>query len=274
MAPRIDPERLHVATPLAVARENLGVELEEVLAELDRHERVEVRAAAIQAVCTIHRRLGIAAVLAEERNRVLLDHLARSGQAYLELLGRVDWRALVDRWDLCASHAAPFLDALAAGDLVRVRAIALLSAPSRSPEDEDEEDYAYMRLLMTLASSDAPPDAETLAAYRAAAEADADAPRAKVVEAILAGDREAFDDALRALAASRADEMDEERRNPSADPVFLLTEAHVFVEGIALARLGALRGVTPIGRIPLIPQPAWRLEPTSFPAAGAWRSAD
>lgn len=272
MAPPIDPERLPVATPLDVARENLEYDLPGVLAELERHRRVEVRARAIQIVCTMHRQLGIIAVLTEARHQVLLDHLARSGQAYLDLLGRVDWPELVDRWDLCASHASPFLDALAAGDLARVRAIAAKAAPARSPDDEDEEDHGYMKVLMALASSDAPPDPALLDAYRAAA--DEDAPRLKVVEAILSRDREAWDDALRALAVQRKEELDAERKNPSADPVFLLTEAHVFVEGIALARLGALRGVTPFGRVPLIPQSAWRLEPTSFPAEGAWRRAD
>ncbi len=262
-------------TDLDIVRENTAHEAGQLLAALRDAKRVEVKALAIDALCTLYRRLGICQLLQQGDAQGYLRALHASGHAYASLLSLVRWEALVDRYYLCTSRAHGFFDALAAADFTTAVEIAARSTPDFTPGQEDEDDFGWMRTVMALlGSGDSPaPDAGRWL-ERLEKAAGAEDPRVSVGRALLLGPTgaEAFEEAMAALVQRRREEISRERKSPSAEPEMLATEAHVYVDGAALCRLARLRGLSVRRRLPLIPEATWTQTLAVFPSPSAWQA--
>lgn len=261
------------APSLSVVRENLESRLEELRAQAFSAKRVEVQAAAIQHVCDHLRRLGLCALLGQADLGGYVAGLHASAQAYLFVLRRVAWDDLVDGYYLCASRARPFFDAAAIEDWDTARAIARASAPRRWDEDESADDFGWARFLMACAEDgDAARDAEArLLAQLAQDAVDGDV-RVELAHALHARSEDDFEPALARYLDTRETEARAEGASSAADPEWKATERAVFVEGLALVRLAARRGLALSSQYRGLPPLA--LEPVrgGFPPAEAWRT--
>ena len=255
---------------------NIRFTLGRLLEQLQTPQRIESEAMLFQDLCTQYRRLAICSVLLEADVESFFASLFKSAQAYLSLLRRVDGNTVVDRYHLCASRAWPFFDALAANDFDTARRMVPLCASTWAREDEYEDDFLYMKFLFDMLRTGAKSEQAIATVERFQAMAQAQAPaRLGLCEALLAGNERKLETAWADLLHERSQELARERGNPSADPEMLRTEAHVFIEGVALLRLAASLGMrvqhlTAPGipewllASPLRPRPAaldWRLPP-------------
>jgi hypothetical protein len=263
-----------VELDLELVRDNAAFEAREVLGAFDAARRIEVRAAAVDSLGILYRRIAICHLLADADTQEFLRWLHASGRALAALLTNVRWADVVDRYYLCASRPRGFFDALAAGDLATAAEIGRLAPRELADGDEDEDDFAWARAMMAAVGDgrSASPDAAEWS-ERLAAAAGADDPRVAVCRALLAGPRsgDAFERGMAALVARRSEEIDALRGSPSAAPAELATEGHVHVEGVAACRLARIRGVPVGGPHPLVPGAAWAHDLASAPPPDGWR---
>jgi hypothetical protein len=264
---------LAIAPDYPLIRSNLEFELGELSKFLAAAKPVETEGAAYRAVGKLLRRLGICHLLGEADGATLADRLAASGRAYLAFLPRVRWTELKKPYELCASRADPFFDALAAGDVAGAVGIGRLSAPAWFDGDEYEEDFAYVRALMgILGDGKVPsPDLEQHLATLHRAAAESDEHRVALCDALHSGSQDALDDAFAAHAGARKAAVAEERKNPVVEPSWLATEAYVDVEALALIRLAILRGLRPPADLRFAPRAARMATLARVPEPGAWR---
>lgn len=264
-----------MATPpdYPLIRSNLEFELGELSKFLAGAKPVEAEGAAYRAVGKQLRRLGLCHLLEEADGATLADRLAASGRAYLAFLPRVRWTELKKPYELCASRADPFFDALAAGDVAGAAEIGRLSAPSWFDGDEYEEDFAYVRALMALlGDGKAPsPDVEQHLATLHRAAAESDEQKVALCDALHARSQDDLDEALAAHARARQAAVAEERKNPVVEPSWLATEAYVDVEALALIRLATLLGLHAPTELRFAPRAARIATLARVPEPGAWR---
>ena len=72
----------------------------------------------------------------------------------------------------------------------------------------------------------------------------------------MTGDANAFNAALNGIIEQRCKTLEAERKSGLFDPYFHQTEAHIFVEGIALVRLARWRGLRTLRAYRTLPEPA------------------
>lgn len=262
-----------MATDFPLLRSNLGFELGELSKFLAAAKPVETEGAAIRAVGKLLRRLGICHLLEEADGASMADRFAASGRAYLAFLPRVRWGELKKPYELCASRADPFFDALAAGDVAGAAEIGRLAAPSWFDGEEYEEDFAWVRSLMALLGDGKSPSAdlvrhlETL--HRAAAESDEH--KVAMCDALHSRSQDDLDEAFAAHARARQEAVREERKNPVVEPSWLATEAYVDIEALALVRLATVRGLRPPAELRFAPRAARNARLAAIPDPTAWR---
>ncbi|MFY0523313.1 hypothetical protein ACN28I_09065 [Archangium gephyra] len=253
---------------------NIRFTLGRLLEQLRAPPRIETEAALMQKLCTQYRRLAICSVLLEADIEPFFSCLSKSAQAYLSILQRIDWSIVIDRYYLCTSRALPFFDAIAADDFDTARSMVPVCASTWAREDEYEDDFLYVKFLMDVLRVGVKSEQAIATFSRFQAISGAQAPaRFRLCEALLAGDERKFEMAWAGLLLERSQELARERANPGADPEMLRTEAHVFIEGVALLRLAASLGM----RIQnLYPQsiPEWLLARPQRPRPEplAWRT--
>ncbi|NTX40906.1 immunity 49 family protein [Myxococcus sp. CA033] len=97
--------------------------------------------------------------------------------------------------------------------------------------------------------------------------------RLKLCEALLTGDEQKLETAWADLLHERSRELARERGNPRADPEMLRTEAHVFIEGVALLRLAGSLGMQ-VQHLTAPDIPEWLLASPRRPRPSAldWRT--
>jgi hypothetical protein len=256
-------------------RSNLEFELGELSEFLAAAKPVETEGAAIRAAGKLLRRLGICHLLEEADGAAMADRLAASGRAYLAFLPRVRWGELRKPYELCASRADPFFDALAAGDVDGAAEIGRLSAPRWFDGDEYEEDFAWVRCLMALLGDGkaTSPDLEQHLATLHRSAAETDEQKVALCDALHSRSQDDLDEAFAAHARARQDAVREERKNPVVEPSWLATEAYVDVEALALVRLATLRGLRPPADLRFAPRAARNARLVRVPAANDWRLA-
>ena len=261
------------APSLSVIRENLESRLGELRVHALSAPRVEVRAAAIQQVCDHLRRLGLCALLGQADLGRYVAGLHASAQAYLFVLQHVAWEDLVDGYYLCASRARPFYDALAIDDWSTAHAIARASAQRRWDEDESAEDFAWTRLLMACpGDGEASRDVEARLLAQLEREAEDGDVRVALGHALHARSAEDFEPAFVRYVAEREEAARAESASSAADPEWKATERAVFVEGLALARLAARRGISLVDTYRGLPPLAMKPLRRNLPPADAWRT--
>ncbi|MFP2926891.1 Imm49 family immunity protein [Pyxidicoccus sp. 3LG] len=237
-----------------------------------RHEALRQgapEAVKILKLCSELRRLGCGALLASYDTERFGRCLFCAADLYLQLLeGKAGWPHL-DPYDMARSRGQPLLDALAIGDWGLAARVGRSMEPRWREGLEYEEDFCFFEclpLLATLAAGQPPADAalqDSLDRMRRATQG-IDYPRLGVLEALVQVDAEHFEEALLPLIAEHKAEVARQRKSGLGDAVFLRTEAHVFVEGIALVRLARALGLRTRSQYPLIPPAALKPLPGPF----------
>jgi hypothetical protein len=261
-----------MAIDLDLVRSNARFTLGQLLDRLATAGRVEVEAATTLAIATQHRRLGLCFLLGDGDPAAYARHLGHAGAAYLSTLRKVRWDQVAAPYYLATSRNAPFVDALAGGQLLLARELAARSRPTWAEGDEYQDDFDWVRAVMALLGDGAAPSPDAGACVErlegSAVEGD---PRLAACRALR--DRSADDlaDALAQLNQSALDETEAMARDESADPA-QVAEARVLVPGVALARLALLRGLPLRGKLRLIPPLADTCEAGEPPAPDGWRT--
>ncbi|WNG20180.1 Imm49 family immunity protein [Cystobacter fuscus] len=256
---------------LEIDQENIRFILRSLLDSLrSGPQPLELEGVTTQEISIRYRRLAICSLLLDASTASFYRLLSHSSQAYLSVLRKVDWSTIASSYYLCASRALPFFDAIAASDLGTARDIAQASALSWMEEDEYEDDFLYMRFLMELTSDRQSPGlARMLQRFRKVAAGSAPA-RLKVCEALIARDGAAFGAAMEELELERQEELERLRRNSGTDPQRLSTEAHVFIEGLAVVRLAGMVGIETAHQYPGIPSLVVATSKAVKPDPQAW----
>jgi hypothetical protein len=171
--------------------------------------------------------------------------------------------------DWPGSKADAFFDAVACEDKEAAKELAELAPRAPDRRSEYEEDFLYARFLMDQFCLGAGPaeGRKQLERYEQVLEGSED-PRLEVCRTLLEGDADGLDGALGALMEAR-----QARYQKLADKELLLeeilsTEGAVSVEGLALVRFAASKGLALSDEHPFIPSVA------RDPAARAYRADD
>lgn len=226
-------------------------------------------------LCSELRRLGCGALLSSYETERFGQCLYLAADIYLQLLeGRGGWPHL-EPYDMARSRGQPLLDALAIGDWELAERIGRSMEPRWCQGLEYEEDFCFFECLPLLATRAAgKPLAgaalqDSLDRIRRATQG-IDYPRLGAVEALAQASAERFEEALLALIAERRAEVARQRKSGLGDVIFLSTEAHVFIEGLALVRLARALGLRTRSQYPLIPPAALEPLPGPFTRIAVW----
>lgn len=245
---------------LVITVENLQLELDELHAQL---EAGPGDGSQLLRLGTFYRQLGCAQLLGDLDAAACQVSLFKSACCYEWLLKRP--AGTVDPYYLCRSRGAPLLDAIAAGRLDLAQRIASLMKAPFVHRMEPEEDFRWFEILGE-ALVPGTPRPDLLRAFEVTLEGKFSA-RFDAAEALLAGDGEAFAEALRTL--SREWPSETERREQPEGPYFAATEAHICIEAVALARLAAERGVARPRRLRFVPDELLGPVKANFPKSFA-----
>lgn len=143
---------------------------------------------------------------------------------------------------------------MAVGEVALTRSLDEHVEPGWKEGLEYPEDYGFSRLLPKLALPSAPEDEllQGLDRMEHALEG-AEYPRFEVLRALTARDSHAFESALLANTDAWRARMDKVRRSGTGNVLGLLTDANVFIEGLALVRVARARGLRTRSQYPCIP---------------------
>jgi hypothetical protein len=142
------------------------------------------------------------------------------------------------------SKAAPFFDAVACGDDQAAQELAQACPPAADRTSEYEEDFLYVRFLVDqfFLGATVPDGRVLLERYEGVLDGSED-PRLDVLRALLQADSDEFDAALGRLMEDRESRWKKLAEKDVLPPEVLATEGAVSVEGLALVRFAATRGL-------------------------------
>ncbi|RKH30262.1 Imm49 family immunity protein [Corallococcus sicarius] len=193
-----------------------------------------------------YRQLGCGLLLATYDREDFFQCLFRAADAYLQFLEFQGARKELDPYYLARSRGTPLLDALAIGELRLAHRMGGHMAPRWTEGMEYEDDFCFFDVLPEFAATQ--PDEsllrQKLDRMERALEG-AGSARFDILQAIASRDEARFEEALGALVEQWAEQV-EKKRETSPSPLgraFTLTEANVFIEGLALAQLAHRRGM-------------------------------
>jgi len=203
-------------------------------------------------VSNLHRRQGCGLLLSKLDEDSFSRCLREAARVYLNLLERKQKCSEFDQYYLARSKAEPFFDAVAIGEWGMARDIVSRLASSWMRRMETEEDFYYFGVLSKLLISGTVPQVE-LTAFETSLQGGTSC-RFDVVRALHVLDVDGFEAGLEGLIGERIERLAREKRSGFFDPYFHATEAHVFVEGLALVRLANRLGMNVKGRYRTVPE--------------------
>lgn len=231
-----------------------------------------VQAHHVLDVCQLYRRQACGVLLANNDVEGFQRLLYQSADAWLQFLTRKHLWPDLDGYSLSRGHAEPLLDAVAVGSAALTRSLDERVESHWQEGLEHPEDYWFFQLLPKLTSSSTPQD-ELLHGLDRMEETleGAEYPRFDALKALTLRDSNAFEAALLATITAHRARMDKSRRSGMGNALGLLTDAHVFIEGLALVRVARARGLRTRSQYPLIPPIvlAWQGLPTQ-PCQPLW----
>jgi hypothetical protein len=239
---------------LEFANENIE-QLAEIWLEQLRGEPIQPQH--VLTVCQLTRRRACGLLLANYDAESFLEELFHAADVFLQLLERNRRRPGMDPYFLSRGHAEPLLDALAAGSVPLAQRMDALLETRWQPELEYPEDFRFFMLLPKVAAPETP-QAELLEGLDQLEQAleGAEYPRYDVLKALVHASASDFEDALVAAISAYQARMDRERKSGTGNPLGLMTDANLFIEGIAFVRLARARGLRTRSQYPLIPPAA------------------
>ena len=188
-----------------------------------------------ELVCRAYRVRGICRLFLEGLPGPLHADLQNSGKTFLQYLksARDD--------ELVTSKGTPFFDSIAGNDFETARQIAAHSRHTWNNDEEYEDDFLYVDFLMKHFFMDGGEDEiEKILQKFADLVGDESSPRLDVCQAFVNRDGQAFDEALGDLILEyQAYYQEGFSRDEILEEVWA-TEGHLFIEGLALIRMGEL----------------------------------
>ena len=212
----------------------------------------------------LYRQYGCGALLLEMDADAFFHALYKSAKLYWYLLEQHDSHPKLDKYYLCKSRGVPLFDAMACGELTLARQIGKKSTSTWNEGLEYEDDFHYFDVLGVLLNE--PIEyyllEKKLKVFEASLEG-VDSPRFQMCIALGSGDAIAFNKALQGMTTAWSEAIKKRRESESIDPYFDKTEAHIFVEGIALVKLAKYLGMRMTNEYWYVPSIA--LESSSIP---------
>jgi hypothetical protein len=194
------------------------------------------------------RALAIITLLVKAESDFFFHNLIRSARAREIYLQRVKAAGLLEDHHRVLGRYQPVLDAIAAGDLERVRRIRALSPAEFRPGHEYEDDHWYAQVLHELC--EATPDEGKFPAMLEAFDKSlggVDPSRLQVCQALVARDQDGFAAAFEALLAQHTAQIAKDKARGKLEDPATVAQRQVFVEGLAVLRLAERRGLTTLG---------------------------
>jgi len=244
-------------------------QLIELRLEMLRAEGVHPKS--IIDVCQLYRRRGCGLLLANSDTEGFFQELHLAADTFLQLLERAQRRPGLDPYYLSRGHAEPLLDALAIGSVELVQRMDALLETRWQEGLEYPEDFEFFRLLPRLVSP-ATAQAELLEGVERMEQVleRAAYPRFEVLEALVHADARAFEEGLLAALDAWQAAWEQARKSGTGNPLGLVTDAHVFVEGIALVRVARARGIRTRSQYPFIPPLTLSAPPSNLQRQPIW----
>jgi hypothetical protein len=200
--------------------------------------------------------LGICDLLTRGNVDGFRENLVRSGQSRRSFLRRSQIEGNTDSPHLALSRTEAFLDCMAAGDLVLAHEIAHLSRDTWNPNWEYEEDHYFYLFLHRLVD---PSSGQRDTALRESVDRieivleGAKWPQLDVLRSLLAGDEQAFTEALEAVLSEEGDTFDKKRPAVVGSKFLFWPRSFVSIQGLALLRAATLLELNVIQDFPLCP---------------------
>lgn len=256
------------STRMEAFRSNQASSLRQALALIERRSQEETTGYAYFDAAWRYRRMALCELLMEGRRDRYFAFLCKAALLQRHLLQLASRRSGIDPIHLCASMTQAPVNALAAGclDVAEATARAMPAQPLEGMEYED--DFLFYDFLRTLVLRLTP--GPVLSRWLAVLAGGED-PYFDVCRALADGDSAGFTRAFEALLEHRVAQCEHVRRTQGADGEQYLSEAFVFMKGLALLRLAELLGMETRTEYPLIPRFA-RLPMNGTPlSASSWR---
>lgn len=168
-------------------------------------------------------------------------NLARSGQTRRYFLSRCRTEGVTASYHLAISRWESFLDAVAAGQLELASEIVALSTEDLVADGEYEEDFCYVAILQRFVLSGGKADASALVPLLerfAKCLEGKESPRYNLLRALFLRDAEAYAEGFETLIGQRVLEIQRDRKTVKSAALTFEPRSRVFVEGVALLRLG------------------------------------
>lgn len=258
---------------LALIVNNLRFFIKKELDEIEHGSPEEPRR--LTTLALYFRCLGIAKFLAFADRNAFVDYLGRGIAARLDYLERLSLRQATesDVFNTIPKNRALF-DAVAIGADDAATKLARLCNDGRNVEKEYEEEFLYARFfhLAHLAGPDLRESdelSETLERLRALI-GDDDA-RVTICSSLIESDSAKFETAMLALIEQRSVAFAERK---DLHPAIKQTESHLFVQGLAMAKIARRTGIELRLEYPTMPRPLMELPVAGATIPANWRSVD
>ena len=205
--------------------------------------------------CRHFRVLAAASLLLDGKPTMFFKNLVRAAENWLAVLNYVRRRGDPPP---PTSWNAPMLGAMAAGVWDLASEIAQVAAAERRPKLEYVNDYRYADVLRLLVLHPDGNSDEIGIAIDQLEDADTGdlAGRLDVLRGLILGDAATFRDGFRSALADHEGQVETDIYVPSIPVMDLAPSRYVWVEGLAILRLGNRRGITMNEDLPLCPRMA------------------
>jgi hypothetical protein len=221
----------------------------------------ETQVRAWRTYCEALINAGLVALLADASPASFSLWLTRAG---------ANWRVLLDRaskrgFAVPARYGEPLLAVVATDNFPLAAEIARRSARTKHEiEYDDEFLWALLVQELVVMLAEGRSDLAALSATADRLEKESSDARPGVAKAILARNKAAFWSAVEAVGQEYAAAKDDDAANPAAEYSAWRAAQHVWLEGLALVRLGARLGLgAPSGELPRIPALAYDARPAA-----------
>src|SRR5581483_2076951 len=247
---------------LADKRSSLLEDVEDQLAVIAAGDPVKEVGDVFEQAARDFQAIACCNLLLKADRKGLQKHLFWAGLTQRTFLERSQRQGNVGDFRLARSRWDSMYCAIAAADDRLAGEIHALAPKDWIQDGEYEYDFAYHLFISLVATGgDQPSRATALARFEKALDGSASI-RLELCQAIQSASGPLFEDALARLADARVAEVKKERETANDDDAAFEPLASVFVEGLALVRLGAVLGLAPLRDYPLCPAIGW-LQPAS-----------
>jgi len=191
------------------------------------------------------RAVAIMVLLVKANTDGFYHNLIRSGISRKNYLQRLKQAGISQDHNQASGRTGPLLDAIAAGEFNLAQQIKSLSPTDWMEGHEYLDDYCYAQILFQLIEKDVNVEPVQLIISRFSEYlSDESSARLDVCQALLDKNRAAFDDAFNELLEEQETLIAENIERGEMEEPEVLAEREVFVEGLALLRIAARRGLS------------------------------